>query len=100
MVIVAGEFQIKPEERDEFLAGRLDSMRASRAEPGNLEYTMSADPIDPGRIVLFERWADQASLDTHIAALANAPRPTGPAVAPTSATITVYDIAGERPLGI
>ena len=29
---------------------------------------MSADPIDPGRIVLFERWADQASLDAHLAA--------------------------------
>ena len=30
MVIVAGSFEIKPDERDEFLAGRLDSMRASR----------------------------------------------------------------------
>ena len=27
MVIVAGSFEIKPDERDEFLAGRLDSMR-------------------------------------------------------------------------
>ena len=34
MVIVAGSFEIKPEDREEFLAGRLDSMRASRAEPG------------------------------------------------------------------
>ena len=28
MVIVAGSFEIKPEDREEFLAGRLDSMRA------------------------------------------------------------------------
>ena len=76
MVIVGGSFEIKPDERDEFLAGRLDSMRASRSEPGCLEYTMSADPIDPGRIVLFERWADQASLDAHLAAM-EARRPLG-----------------------
>ena len=98
MVIVAGSFEIKPEERDAFLAGRLDSMRASRNEPGNLEYTMSADPIDPGRVVLLERWADQASLDTHLAAVSSAPRPSTPGVAPTSASITVYDVSGERQL--
>jgi hypothetical protein len=99
VVIVAGSFEIKPEDREEFLVGRLDSMRASRGEPGNLEYTMSADPIDAGRVVLFERWEDQASLDAHLAAIGSAPPPTGRTVAPTSATITVYDIAGERPLG-
>lgn len=100
MVIVGGSFEIKADERDEFLAGRLEGMRASRSEPGCLEYTMSADPIDPGRVVLFERWADQASLDAHLAAMGSAPPPTGRAVAPTSATITIYDVAGERPLGI
>ena len=99
MVIVAGSFEIKPDERDEFLAGRLDSMRASRSEPGCLEYTMSADPIDPGRVVLFERWADQASLDTHIAGIRQAPASPQGGVAATSATITVYEVSGERPLG-
>jgi quinol monooxygenase YgiN len=100
MVIVAGSFEIKPEDRDEFLAGRADSMRASRGEAGNLEYTMSADPVDPGRVVLFERWEDQASLDAHLAAMGNQPPPTGRAVAPTSASIAIYDVAGVRPLGI
>ena len=99
MVIVAGSFEIKPDEREEFLAGRLDSMRASQGEPGCLEYTMSADPIDPGRVVLFERWADQASLDAHLAAM-EPPPPRSARWRPTSATITVYDVAGERPLGV
>ena len=61
---------------------------------------MSADPIDPGRIVLFDRWADQTSLDAHLAAMGSAPPPSGPTGAPTSATITIYDVAGERPLGV
>jgi quinol monooxygenase YgiN len=99
VVIVAGAFEFDPDQRDEFLAGRLDGMRASRAEPGCLEYTMSADPLDPTRVVLFERWADQASLDTHLAAMQSAPPPGQAGVAPKSISITVYDVTGERPLG-
>jgi quinol monooxygenase YgiN len=98
VVIVGGSFEIEPGRRDEFLAGRLDAMRASRAEAGCLEYTMSADPIDLGRVVLFERWADQASLNAHLAAMRTKPAPPTGGVAPTSATVTVYDVSGERPL--
>jgi quinol monooxygenase YgiN len=98
VVIVGGTFEIEPGRRDEFLAGRLDAMRASRAEAGCLEYTMSADPIDSGRVVLFERWADQASLDAHLAAMRTAPPPPAGGVAPMSATVTVYDVSGARPL--
>jgi quinol monooxygenase YgiN len=99
MVIVGGVFEVEPSQRDEFLASRLESMRASRSEAGCLEYTMSADPLEPGRVVLFERWADQASLDGHLAAMQSGPpRPSG-GVVPTSTTVTVYDVAGERKLG-
>jgi quinol monooxygenase YgiN len=44
-------------------------MRKSRAEPDCLEYTFSADPIDPDRVVLFERWASRETLGSHLAAL-------------------------------
>jgi quinol monooxygenase YgiN len=98
VVIVGGTFEIEPGRRDEFLASRHDSMRASRAEAGCLEYTMSADPIEPGRVVLFERWADQASLDAHLAAMRTKPAPPAGGVTPTSATVTVYDVSGERSL--
>jgi Antibiotic biosynthesis monooxygenase len=56
MVIVAGTLEVDPNQREAFLAGRMDGMRTSRAEPC-LEYTFSADPTDPGRVMLFERWA-------------------------------------------
>jgi quinol monooxygenase YgiN len=98
VVIVGGAFEVEPGQREEFLAARHDSMRRSRAERGCLEYTMSADPIDPGRVVLFERWADQESLDAHLSAMRNAP-PSSAAVTPKSATVTVYDVTGERSLG-
>jgi quinol monooxygenase YgiN len=99
MVIVGGAFTVEPSQRDEFLAGRQDAMRASRAEPGCLEYTLSADPIDPGRIVLFERWSSQEALDAHLAAARARPASGGSGVAATPLSIMVYDVTGERPLG-
>jgi quinol monooxygenase YgiN len=97
MLIVAGHFDIDPADRDAFLEGRSASMQSTRTEGGCLEYVMSADPIDPARVVLFERWADQASLDAHMAGLATAPRSGGPA--PKGFSVMIYDIAGERAFG-
>jgi len=84
MIIVGGEFIVEPDQREAFLAGRHDSMRASRAEPGCLEYTFSADPLDPARVLLFEKWEDQASLDAHLAALRSAPPPAAAGISPVS----------------
>jgi quinol monooxygenase YgiN len=97
VLIVAGSFEVEPDQREEFVASRHESMQKSRSEPGNLEYTVAADPIVPNRVILFERWVDQAALDAHIAAIRSGPSPQG--VAPKSASILIYDIAGERSLG-
>jgi quinol monooxygenase YgiN len=97
MLIVAGQFTLDPADRDAFLEGRADAMRETRTEGGNLEYVMSADPIDPTRVVLFERWADQASFDAHMAIVSKAPRGTGPA--PKGFEVKIYDIAEERAFG-
>jgi len=97
MLIVAGHFDVDPAERDAFLAGRVDSIRSTRSEGGCLEYVMSADPVDPTRVMLFERWADQAAFDAHMAAIQSAPRTSGPA--PKGFSVKIYDIAGERSFG-
>ena len=98
MVIVGGVFSVDPAEREAFLAGRLDLMRTSRREPGCLEYTFSADPIEPGRVLLFERWESQEALDRHLAALKDGPR-SDPGVVAESTSIVLYDVAGARSFG-
>jgi len=98
VVIVGGFFELEPDQRDDFLASRHDAIRQSRAEPGCLEYHFGADPVDPGRVVLFERWADQESLDAHLSAQRAAPPSTDDPIVPKAVSITVYDIAGERSL--
>jgi quinol monooxygenase YgiN len=97
VLIVAGHFDIDPADRDAFLEARSPAMTSTRSEGGCLEYVMSADPIDPARVVLFERWEDQASLDAHMAVVASTPRGGGPA--PTGFSVKIYDISGERAFG-
>jgi len=99
MVVVGGTFQVDPDQREQFLAGRAAMMRASRAEPGNLEYAFCADPIDPSRVVLYERWATREDLDAHIAALRTTPPTIEPNVEAIASSIIIYDISGEHPLG-
>lgn len=43
----------------------VDMVRASRAEDGCLDYAFARDLADPDRLILFERWRDQAALDAH-----------------------------------
>ena len=93
MIIVGGRFDVDPEQRDAFLAERHELMRRSRGEDGCLEYTFAADPLELGGVVLFERWESQAALDAHLAAIAVATT-----VTPRSASITLYEVASERPL--
>src|SRR3954454_22035362 len=104
MVIVAGSFRIAPPDRDASMEGRRSAMEASRAEAGCLDYVFAADPLDPERVVLFERWADQAALDAHIAGMrerraSGEPAPAGPRVEVRSSEILKYEISSFGPLG-
>jgi quinol monooxygenase YgiN len=97
MLIVAGAFELAPEDRDAFVASKHESILATRSEDGCLEYAMSADPVDPTRVLLFERWADQAAFDAHMAVIAAGPRGGGPA--PKGFSVEIYDIEGVRQFG-
>lgn len=97
MLIVAGSFEFDAGDRDAFVEARTPAMIATRTEGGCLEYVMSADPVDPTRVILFERWADQASFDAHMAGLATAAPSGGPA--PKGMSIEIYDIEGVRGFG-
>jgi len=97
MLIVAGHFEVDPSDQEAFVAGKVEAMRSTRAEAGCLEYAMTVDPLDPTRVLRFERWADQAAFDAHMAGLATAPTSTGPA--PKGFDVKIYDIEGVRSFG-
>lgn len=96
MLIVGGHFQLDPDQREAFLAARMDVMERSRSEPGCLEYVFAADPLVPGRVILFERWESQEALDAHLKGVRSRPQQSSPT--PRAGSIRLYDISSERSL--
>ncbi len=70
MIVVQGVFRVAEQDREAFLAQSIETQEISRGEKGCIEYVFAADPLDPGRVVLSERWQTREDLDAHLAALA------------------------------
>jgi hypothetical protein len=98
MLIVAGHFEVDPERRAEFIADREELMRTSRAEPGCIAYAFMADPIEPGRVQLFERWESKDALATHLGVLRSGPRPASD-IKILAAEIQQYEISDVGAVG-
>lgn len=56
VVIVSGHLIVEAAARATYLAGCVEVTRMARASEGCLDFHLSADPLDPGRINIFERW--------------------------------------------
>ncbi|MFE7416856.1 putative quinol monooxygenase [Rhodococcus sp. NPDC057529] len=94
MVIVAGHITVEPDQREAYLAGCVSVVEQARGAAGCLDFAISADLIDPGRINIFERWESQAAVDAF--------RSSGPSdeqgAAMLTASVAEYDVADERAL--
>ncbi|HEY0636599.1 MAG TPA: antibiotic biosynthesis monooxygenase family protein [Pseudonocardiaceae bacterium] len=94
MVIVAGHLVVDPEGRESYLAGCAGVVERARRAPGCLDFAVAADLVDPGRIVVYERWESRAAVEAF--------RGSGPgddqATAIRAADVAEYDVAGVRPL--
>jgi quinol monooxygenase YgiN len=94
MVIVAGHITVDPEQRESYLAGCMSVVEKARRAAGCLDFALTADLLDPGRVNIFERWETQAAVETF--------RGSGPSNKQGAATLSVsvaeYDIADVRPL--
>jgi quinol monooxygenase YgiN len=94
MIIVAGHLVVDHDERDAYLRGCEEVVAAARRTPGCLEFSVSADLLQPGRIVIFERWA---APDAVQAFLGSGPsEEQGAAI--LSAAVTEYEVTAIRPL--
>jgi quinol monooxygenase YgiN len=56
MIIVAGHLQVAPDHRTDYLDGCREVVRLARTTSGCLDFALSADPFEPGRVNIFERW--------------------------------------------
>ena len=94
MVIVAGHVTVEPELRESYLAGCVRIVERARGAAGCLDFAMTADPIDPARVNLFERWESQGAVE---AFRKRAPRRKS-AAAMLSGSVAEYDVTDVRPL--
>ncbi|SFO93139.1 MULTISPECIES: putative quinol monooxygenase [Actinomadura] len=94
MVIVAGHIIVDPQQRESYLASSVSVVESARRAPGCLDFAISADLIDAGRINIFERWESQAAVEAF--------RGNGPSdeqsAAMLAASVAEYDVADVRSL--
>jgi len=64
MIIVAGHITVEPQQRKSYLAGCARVVEQARLAVGCLDFAISADLLDPGRVNIFERWESQAAVET------------------------------------
>lgn len=94
MVIVAGHLVVDASQRDAYLSGCLEVVRQARRAKGCLDFSVSADLVDPGRVNIFERWESVIA--------AEAFRGSGPSdeqgAAILAASVAEYDVRDGRSL--
>lgn len=92
VIVVLASYRVNPEDRDEFVAARREQIERTRAEDGCIEYRMTLDGLDPGLVVLVERWRDDAALAAHVTVVeANKAVSTTPLPPAISRTATVFE---------
>jgi quinol monooxygenase YgiN len=62
MIIIAGTLSIEPDDRARYLELVSTATALARATPGCLDFAQSADPLQPERINIFERWESDEDL--------------------------------------
>jgi quinol monooxygenase YgiN len=94
MIIVAGHLIVDPVQRESYLADCVSVVEQARRAPGCLDFAITGDLVDPGRIDVFERWESRAAVEAF--------RGSGPSdeqsAAMLSASVAEYDLADGRSL--
>jgi quinol monooxygenase YgiN len=62
-IIVTGWLRVDPEQRDAYVQECRGLVERARATEGCLDFALTACSVDPGRVVVAERWTSRAALD-------------------------------------
>lgn len=64
-MIITASVKVKPEKVATFIEKTKELIAQSRAESGNISYTLYQNPTDSCQFIFFEEWKDQAAIDFH-----------------------------------
>jgi quinol monooxygenase YgiN len=62
VIIVAGAIIVDPDGRDAYLEGCVSVVSAARRAQGCLDFALSPDLLESGRINVYERWTSDEDL--------------------------------------
>lgn len=62
-IIVAGKLTIKPSSRDEFIEKSREAILQARENEACDDFSVSPDPIDLNRVIIYEKWTSRSALD-------------------------------------
>lgn len=92
MIIVAGRLHVAATERAGYLAGTAEVAVLARRAPGCLDFVQAADPVDPTRVNVYERWESDADVEAfRTSGDPDAPEPELPAI--VDAEVSKYRIS-------
>jgi quinol monooxygenase YgiN len=63
VIIVAGKLYVPAEHRDSYVEDCLPVVIAARRAVGCLDFQISADPVEPGRVNVLELWATAGDVE-------------------------------------
>jgi quinol monooxygenase YgiN len=61
-IIVSGSLRVDPAERDAYLEAGVPILAHAPDAPGCLDFSLSADLLDAGRVNVHERWRSREDL--------------------------------------
>lgn len=83
-----------PAQREAYLAACVPVVEEARRAPGCHDFALSADPVDPSRITVLERWESRGDVEAF--------RRSGPSegqrAAILSASVAQYEVSTARSL--
>jgi quinol monooxygenase YgiN len=99
MIIITARIEIDPKKLGDFRAAIETMEKASRAEPGCIDYAFAQELSNPSMLRISERWQSMEALAAHFATPHMAA--FGKVLAanpPKSSDVKVYEVAKEVPL--
>jgi quinol monooxygenase YgiN len=92
VLIIAGSLIVDPADRAAFLAANRDVVGLARRAVGCLDFVQAADPLDPSRINVFERWESE----DHLLAFRGAGQPASNSPPIQSANVKRFVISAVK----
>lgn len=93
MLIISGHLTVAPADRDDYVADCRIVVGLARKSPGCLDFAITGDSLDAGRVTVYERWETEEELE----AFRGSGPDSGTADRILDASVVRYLISGSGP---